>query len=175
MLLSSNIFCCQVDKYILLWIRLSLTYARFFAKKDHYHYTYCSLYIIAIPMPSRLVHYLVEIIDFITISVIFVSFCWAFLSYLFHHSWKAFGRPKHKETRGMNTIRLKLWQNLLFALELLICADIILSVQDPSIENLLQLWAIVIIRILIAYFLQREIHEIEEHKKGGKFSGKKIA
>jgi uncharacterized membrane protein len=57
-------------------------------------------------------------------------------------------------------IRILLGENLLLALEIFICADIILSVQDPSMEHLTQLAIIVAIRIVIAYFLQHEIKEL---------------
>ncbi len=124
-------------------------------------------------MTDGLVTVFVEIIDSITILVIFLSFCYAILHYVMHYTFKCFWRPKGKNTKWMNAIRMKLWENLLFALELLICADIILSVQDPSVEHLTQLWIIVLIRILIAYFLQREIHEIEDHQKFKNSTSKK--
>jgi uncharacterized membrane protein len=61
-------------------------------------------------------------------------------------------------------IRIQLGEYLLLALEIFICADIILSVQDPSLEHLTQLGIIVVIRIVIAYFLQHEIKELSGEK-----------
>lgn len=113
-------------------------------------------------MLDTLVISFVEIIDLVTILIIFYSFLVAVCSFVAHHTHKAFNWPKH--SKKLSTIRVKLGEYLLLALEIFICADIILSVKDPSVEHLMQLGVIVLIRILIAYFLQKEIFEIEEHK-----------
>lgn len=107
---------------------------------------------------DKLVHVLVEIIDVVTISIIFYSFAYAIISYVGFHTHKWFKRPKRAQ--NFNKIRLQLGEHLLFALEIFICADIILSVKEPTVEHLTQLGIIVIIRIIIAYFLQREINEL---------------
>lgn len=112
---------------------------------------------------DHVVHMFVEIIDFVTIFIIFGSFLYAVISYLLFHVHRLSGRPKICD--DFNKIRLQLWEHLLFALEIFICADIILSVWDPSFDHLMQLGAIVIIRIVISYFLQREINQLHSDRR----------
>jgi len=59
-----------------------------------------------------------------------------------------------------NAIRLRLGRSLTLALELLVAADILRTAVAPSWEEIGQLGAIVAIRIVLNFFLQREIaHE----------------
>lgn len=109
-------------------------------------------------MIDSLVHVLVETIDVVTIVIIFYSFAVAIISYLLFQSHRRCKIPR--KAKNFNKIRLDLGEQLLFALEIFICADIILSVKEPSVEHLTQLGIIVVIRIVIAYFLQREIKEL---------------
>lgn len=51
---------------------------------------------------------------------------------------------------------------ILLSLEILIAADIIDSILNPNVEDLVKLGAIVAIRTVISYFLNKEIHETEE-------------
>ncbi|MEG0238473.1 MAG: DUF1622 domain-containing protein [Clostridium sp.] len=52
---------------------------------------------------------------------------------------------------------------ILFALEILIGADIIESILDPSINHILSLAALVIIRTIISYFLNKEIESKDKN------------
>ncbi len=54
---------------------------------------------------------------------------------------------------------------ILFALEILIGADIIESILDPSIDHILSLAAIVVIRTIISYFLNKEIESNQNNKQ----------
>src|SRR5687768_3354205 len=59
-----------------------------------------------------------------------------------------------------NAIRLRLGRALTLALELLVAADILRTAVAPSWEEIGQLGAIVAIRTVLNFFLQREIaHE----------------
>lgn len=109
-------------------------------------------------MTDHLVEVLVEIIDLVTIIIIFGSFAYAAIQLILHYTYALF----HTWLKWMKIkkIRILLGENLLLALEIFICADIILSVQDPSMEHLTQLAIIVTIRIVIAYFLQHEIKQL---------------
>lgn len=51
---------------------------------------------------------------------------------------------------------------ILLSLEILITADIIDTILQPTVEDLVKLGAIVAIRTVISYFLNREIRETEE-------------
>lgn len=109
-------------------------------------------------MANQLVDILVEIIDLVTIAIIFWSFSYAVIQLVLHHTHEFFG--VWLKWMKVKKIRIILGENLLLALEIFICADIILSVQNPSMEHLTQLSIIVAIRIVIAYFLQHEIKEL---------------
>ena len=54
---------------------------------------------------------------------------------------------------------------ILLALEVLIVADIIDSIAKPTFEDILRLAAIVAIRTVISYFLNKEIRDSEQQKK----------
>ena len=53
---------------------------------------------------------------------------------------------------------------ILLALEVLIVADIIDSIAKPTFEDILRLAAIVAIRTVISYFLNKEIRDSEQQK-----------
>jgi len=55
-----------------------------------------------------------------------------------------------------NRIKQQLGSFILLSLEILIAADIIKSILEPSLEDLLILGAIVIIRTIMSYFLEKE-------------------
>ncbi len=56
--------------------------------------------------------------------------------------------------------RLDLGQLILLSLEVLIVSDILHSIAHRSLEDLGVLGAIVVIRILLAYFLDRELERL---------------
>lgn len=62
------------------------------------------------------------------------------------------------------TLRLQLGQLILLALEVLIVSDILHSIAHRSLEDLGLLGAIVVIRILLAYFLDRELDRLSERQ-----------
>ena len=62
-------------------------------------------------------------------------------------------------------LRLNLGQLILLALEVLIVSDILHSIAHRSPEDLGVLGAIVLIRILLAYFLDRELDRLSSNGK----------
>lgn len=70
-------------------------------------------------------------------------------------------------------IRSLLGSYILLWMDFIIIADIIGSVIHTWMEKLYELWIIVIIRIAIAYFLSKEIKEIEEHQSKRNLKNKK--
>lgn len=113
-------------------------------------------------MISLLIDYIVQIIDVVTIVIIFFGFCHAFFQLLQHHSHHRWGRPAH--AHSLHRIRVTLGEYLLLALEFFICADVILSVKDPSYEHLVQLGIVIVIRIMISFFLQRELQHLAQRE-----------
>lgn len=65
----------------------------------------------------------------------------------------------------LGKIRIKLWEYLALGLEFLIWKDILESIIDPTWDWLGKLWAIVVIRTVITFFLAREIKEIKHDLK----------
>ncbi|MEA4853977.1 MAG: DUF1622 domain-containing protein [Christensenella sp.] len=53
---------------------------------------------------------------------------------------------------------------ILLSLEILIVADIIETIVRPTMEDIIRLGAIVAIRTVISYFLNKEIHESDRIK-----------
>lgn len=70
------------------------------------------------------------------------------------------GKPKATEPKA----RLVLGRYLIVALELQLCADIIATATDPSIEELAKLTAIAVIRTFLNYFLLRELRAEKERE-----------
>lgn len=103
---------------------------------------------------------IVAVIDIMTVLVILYWFVFAIYMFVKMHMDNLFWE-KHTSV-DLSVIRVKLWSYLLLALELFIAADIILTIGDPSVEHLVQLWAIVIIRIVISHFLQKEMTELTD-------------
>lgn len=67
--------------------------------------------------------------------------------------------------RGRELLRLYLGSYILLGLEFMIAADIIHTLVKPDMRGLAVLGAIVAIRTVISYFLNREVGEI--HDGGG--------
>jgi len=67
-------------------------------------------------------------------------------------------------------IREHLGSHLLLALDLFIGADIIKSVVTPGWENIAMLGAIVLIRIVLSYFLEREMERTHQSALSGRLS-----
>ncbi len=72
-----------------------------------------------------------------------------------------FRRDAHARSHRLNQGRLALGRYVLAGLEVLIVADLIRTVLHLSIENTLLLGVLVLIRSLIAFFLEYEIRALE--------------
>jgi len=73
-----------------------------------------------------------------------------------------FGRQK--KSLPLEKIRIDLGRYLLLGLEFLIAADIIRTIVKPSLEEVAVLVAIVAIRTVISYFLNKEIERLGHTK-----------
>jgi uncharacterized membrane protein len=67
---------------------------------------------------------------------------------------EAFKRPYKYEN-----IRKEFTNKILFGLELLIVGDVLGTVRKPSVNDLILVGAIVLIRTILGYFLSREVKE----------------
>lgn len=71
-----------------------------------------------------------------------------------------FSSDKHA---GIRKIRADFGGYLLMGLELLIGADILQSVVEPSYQELITLGGIVVLRTILSVFLNKEVKELGEH------------
>lgn len=70
-----------------------------------------------------------------------------------------FFRARAGRAEDVLTLRRGLGVHILLALEILICADIMHTVVRRSLDELIVLSAVVVIRTVIAFFLTRELRE----------------
>lgn len=77
-----------------------------------------------------------------------------------------FSRPsKGFNIEHLRILRADLGTYILLGLELLIASDIIETVVEPGLMELAILGGVVILRTLLSFFLDREIHEIDLERK----------
>lgn len=60
-----------------------------------------------------------------------------------------------------NKIRMELTSKIVFGLEFLIAADILATIISPTAEEIIVLAAVVIIRTIMGYFLEKEAMEFK--------------
>jgi len=65
----------------------------------------------------------------------------------------------------LRVIRADLGTYLLLGLELLIAADILKTILEPGLNELMILGGIVILRTLLSFFLNKEIQEIDNERR----------
>lgn len=105
--------------------------------------------------------YFSAIVGFVALGIILVGLILSFLQIL-----KLPFESKKKLHENINHIRIQLGKFLILALEFLIAKDIMLTIFDPRLEELLGLVVIIMIRVILSFFLHRELREIKLHKSG---------
>ncbi len=82
------------------------------------------------------------------------------------------GSKKFGQLRLLQELRCELGVKLVFALELLIISDLLHSIVSRSIDDMIIVGALVLIRTAISYFLNKEIEQIHaEFKHSGERAG----
>ena len=99
------------------------------------------------------------VLNYVTIGIevaaaiiIGVSAVIAFIGY-----FRTLSRRQKGEVSEGDTVRLRLAGGLLLALDLVVGADILTTILNPSTEDLLRLSVIVAIRIVLGWSLSKEI------------------
>lgn len=64
----------------------------------------------------------------------------------------------------VRVIRADLGTYLLLSLELLIAADVIKTILEPGIQELIVLAGVVLLRTILSFFLNKEIQEIDKER-----------
>ena len=112
-------------------------------------------------MMENLMHYIDVVFLFISLFAVGILFL-GFLVCLRTLVQIAFSKGGREEKLlGLQQARMDLGGFVLLGLEILIVADIIETVVNPTVEDLIKLAAIVAIRTTISFFLHKEIEQIE--------------
>lgn len=73
--------------------------------------------------------------------------------------------PSHRRGSRLNLGRLILGRHILSGLEILIVADLIRTMLDLTLDNIVLLGGLVAIRSLISFFLERELVHLQQEQE----------
>lgn len=108
-------------------------------------------------MPQIIVHifeYVVILISFVSICILIRGLFVAGIAY-----FKAEITPNNIKLKQVSQVRSTLGVYVLLSLEVVIAADIIESIIHPTMNDIIKLGLLVIIRTVISVFLKKEITE----------------
>lgn len=108
---------------------------------------------------KNFLHILVTILDWLSILVIIYGVIVQYICFIIS---EITAKDRKIAVEKVTMLKNFLGTYILFSLEILIGADIIESILDPSIKHILSLAALVIIRTIISYFLNKEIQSKEK-------------
>jgi uncharacterized membrane protein len=100
------------------------------------------------PVLDVILHYVTLGIEVAAAIIIAISVVIAFIGFF---------RTVSRRQKGEEVVRFRLAGGLLLALDLVVGSDIILTILDPSAEDLIRLSVIVAIRIILGWSLSKEI------------------
>ena len=104
------------------------------------------------PFIDVIIGYITTGIDAAAAIIIGISVVIAFIGY-----FRTLFRRQKGEGSKEDVIRFRLAGGLLLALDLVVGADILTTILDPSAEDLIRLSVIVAIRIILGWSLSKEI------------------
>ena len=67
----------------------------------------------------------------------------------------------HRKNVGKGKVKREFTGYIVFGLEFFIAGDVLTTLLNPTIEDLTLLGAVVLIRVILGYFLQRESKEFD--------------
>jgi uncharacterized membrane protein len=97
-------------------------------------------------------------IDGVGVAVMLIGFGLAMVRFV-----PTLFRPTATAIGAVQVIRCSLGTYIVFALELMIVSDLIHSVVSRTLEDLYFVGAIVVLRTVIGYFLNKEIEALQQH------------
>ena len=109
---------------------------------------------------KNILQILVTILDWLSVLVIIYGVIMQFIGFIIS---ELTAKDRSVAVEKVTMLKNFLGTYILFALEILIGADIIESILDPSIDHILSLAALVIIRTIISYFLNKEIESEDKN------------
>jgi uncharacterized membrane protein len=104
------------------------------------------------PVLDVILHYVTLGIEVAAAIIIAISVAIAFIGYI-----RTLSRRQKGEVSKGEVVRFRLAGGLLLALDLVVGSDIIMTILDPSAEDLIRLSVIVAIRIILGWSLSKEI------------------
>ena len=117
-------------------------------------------------MSLELLEWAARAVDGVAVLVMLFGFVVATVRFV-----PTLARPAGASAIGeIQMIRCSLGTYLVFALELMIISDLLHSVVSRTLEDLYFLAGIVVLRTLIAFFLNKEIQELREQAPSTKFA-----
>ncbi len=114
-------------------------------------------------------HELEAVIEAIALGVDVVAslvMVWAFAVGVVAFVRASLSTPATGRIRKLQVVRCDLGIKLVFALELLIISDLLHTVVSRSVDDLIFLGVLVVIRTTVAFFLNREIQEVSAEMSG---------
>jgi uncharacterized membrane protein len=112
-----------------------------------------------------MIEQIADIIDRAVVVLLLVGLAWVVANavrHFAHQSWAGFSSESLR--RSIREIRFNLGQILLLALEVLIISDILHSISHRTLDELALLAGTVAIRVVLAYFLDREVAHLDGDK-----------
>ncbi len=107
----------------------------------------------------HLAEYLADVIDLLVVALLTV---WI-LAIVAISARDVFKGKKAAEI--ILDVRLSLGPLILLALEFLIVSDVLHSIASRTLEDLAIVGAVVVVRVVMAYFLDRELERLEEKQE----------
>jgi uncharacterized membrane protein len=107
-----------------------------------------------------------ELCGALVIGVAVIRALWSFLPHIFARD--------HDDT-FKESIRIQLGRSLALALEFELGADILKTAVAPTLPIIAQLAAIIVLRTLLNYFLERELRQVEERRTEQRHSDRAVA
>lgn len=102
-----------------------------------------------------------EWIDMIGMLILIYGFCKTLIKYVLIEA----SSLKTTQVNKLQGIRSEIGIYILLALDFLIASDIINTIRELTQEELIVLFAMIILRTIIGYFLGKEVQEIEGSKQ----------
>jgi len=85
---------------------------------------------------------------------------WGFVVAVYGFMRALLQKGEPERIRSLQRVRCSLGLKLVFALELMIISDLLHTIVSRSMEDLIMVGALVLIRTAISFFLNKEIEEI---------------
>ena len=105
--------------------------------------------------------YIETIISIISVAVVIYGVLNALIAFVRTEFLRLKGRYSFLRVR---VIRADLGTYLLLSLELLIAADVIKTILEPGLQELIILAGVVLLRTILSFFLNKEIQEIDKER-----------